>query len=209
MTFPSNFMFKIINHDIIFKIEGYNWCNLRGRLLNMVENHNDEFFMKRAIEEAKKAERLEEVPIGAVVVMNGEIIARAHNLRETRQNAVCHAELLAIESACDKIESWRLEKATLYVTLEPCAMCAGAIMLSRIEKVVYGASDPKGGCAGTFMNLLQDNRFNHQSEVISGVLEKECGQLLSDFFRRVRKRKKELRKQRQETLETHADIDIG
>lgn len=152
-----------------------------------------EHFMNEAIIEAKKAEAMGEVPIGAVIVIDDEIIARAHNLRETHQLATAHAEILAIDAACKRLGTWRLEHATLYVTLEPCPMCAGAIIQSRVEKVVFGASDPKGGCAGTFMNLLSDERFNHQSEVISGVLEKECGQLLSDFFQNLRKKKKELK----------------
>ncbi|MCQ6277500.1 nucleoside deaminase [Bacillus sp. V3B] len=165
-------------------------------------------FMKEAIKEAKKAEELKEVPIGAVIVLNGEIIARAHNLRETNQSAVSHAELLAIEQACQVTGSWRLEQAELYVTLEPCAMCAGAILLARIQKVVFGAVDPKGGCVGTFMNLLQDERFNHQSEVVPGVLEQQCGQLLSNFFQEVRKRKKEEKKKRRELLlEVNTEID--
>lgn len=153
-----------------------------------------EKYMKEAIEEAKKAGLIGEVPIGAVIVHDGQIIARAHNLRETNQSSIAHAEVLAIDEACKALGTWRLEGATLYVTLEPCPMCAGASMLSRVERVVYGASDPKGGCAGTFMNLLQDDRFNHQSEVIPGVLKEECGQLLSDFFRNLReeKRKKKL-----------------
>ncbi|WP_059174289.1 tRNA adenosine(34) deaminase TadA [Bacillus sp. FJAT-27445] len=150
----------------------------------------DESFMKEAIEEAKKAAALGEVPIGAIIVMDGEVVARTHNLREYRQNAVAHAELLAIEEACRKSGSWRLEGATLYVTLEPCAMCAGAIVLSRIERVVYGAVDPKGGCAGTLMNLLEESRFNHQCQVVPGVLEAECGGMLSDFFRTLREKKK-------------------
>ncbi|OQP03949.1 tRNA adenosine(34) deaminase TadA [Geobacillus sp. 46C-IIa] len=152
-------------------------------------NH-DEYYMKLAIEEAKKAEQIGEVPIGAVIVQDGRVIARAHNLRETEQRAIAHAEILAIDEACQAIGSWRLERATLYVTLEPCAMCAGAIVLSRIERVVFGASDPKGGCAGTLMNLLQESRFNHQADVTSGVLASECGSLLSDFFRRLREQKK-------------------
>ncbi|WP_071393096.1 tRNA adenosine(34) deaminase TadA [Bacillus tuaregi] len=168
----------------------------------MVENHSDEFFMQEAIKEAKKAELLNEVPIGTVIVLHGEVIARAHNLRETNQSAVSHAELLAIEQACEAVGSWRLEDAELYVTLEPCAMCAGAIILSRIKRVVYGAADPKGGCAGTFMNLLQDERFNHQSEVVSGVLEQSCGQLLTDFFRQVRERKRAAKlRRKQEVIE--------
>ncbi|MFE5278568.1 tRNA adenosine(34) deaminase TadA [Bacillus cereus] len=161
-----------------------------------MEYLSHEKFMREAIKEAKKAELLGEVPIGAVIVYKDEIIARAHNLRESKQSSIAHAEILAIDTACKKLGTWRLEEATLYVTLEPCPMCAGASMLSRIAKVVYGANDPKGGCAGTFMNLLQDQRFNHQSEVLSGVLEEECGQLLTEFFRklRVEKRKEKQKK---------------
>lgn len=158
--------------------------------------NQDERFMLEAIKEAKKAELLDEVPIGAVIVKDGQIIARAHNLRETKQMSTAHAELLAVEQACHETGFWRLEDTTLYVTLEPCPMCSGAIMLSRVKRVVYGASDPKGGCAGTLMNLLQDDRFNHQSEVTKGVLEQECGQLLSDFFRKIRDRKKQEKQQR-------------
>lgn len=150
----------------------------------------DESYMKEAINEAKKAGKKAEVPIGAVIVFNEEIIARAHNLRETNQNSLAHAELLAIDEACRKLGTWRLEDATLYVTLEPCPMCAGAVILSRIKRVVYGAKDPKGGCAGTFMNLPEDERFNHRSEVVSGVLKQECGELLTEFFREIRERKK-------------------
>ncbi|WP_010285589.1 tRNA adenosine(34) deaminase TadA [Bacillus timonensis] len=151
---------------------------------------SDEFYMKLAIEEAKRAAEINEVPIGAVLVSNDEVIATAHNLRETEQRSIAHAELLVIDEACRRTGSWRLENATLYVTLEPCAMCSGAIVLSRVNRVVYGASDPKGGCAGTLMNLLQEKRFNHQAEVLSGVCEEECGQLLSSFFRGIRERKK-------------------
>ncbi|WP_461202716.1 tRNA adenosine(34) deaminase TadA [Anoxybacillus sp. TBDG-1] len=151
---------------------------------------NDEYYMHLAIEEAKKAEEIGEVPIGAIIVHYDEVIARAHNLRERDQRSIAHAELLAIDEACKKLGTWRLEQATLYVTLEPCAMCAGAIVLSRIKRVVFGASDPKGGCAGTLMNLLQEPRFNHQVEVVSGVLAEQCGEMLSEFFRRLRQRKK-------------------
>lgn len=148
------------------------------------------YYMKIAIEEAKKASDAGEVPIGAIIVLNGEIIAKGHNLRESKQTATAHAELLAIEEACKKAGSWRLENATLYVTLEPCPMCAGAIIMSRIPKVVFGATDPKAGCAGTFMNLLQDERFNHQCEVEQGVLQEECGQLLTAFFKKIREKNK-------------------
>jgi tRNA(adenine34) deaminase len=155
----------------------------------------DKLFMLEAIKEAKKAEELDEVPIGAIIVKDGQIIARAHNLRETQQMSTAHAELLAIDQACRETGFWRLEDTCLYVTLEPCPMCSGAIILSRVKRVVYGASDPKGGCAGTLMNLLDDSRFNHQSEVVKGVLEQECGQLLSDFFRKIRDRKKQEKQQ--------------
>ncbi|HFK1711906.1 MULTISPECIES: tRNA adenosine(34) deaminase TadA [Bacillus cereus group] len=154
----------------------------------------DIYFMQLAIEEAKKAEAIQEVPIGAVIVLDGEVISVAHNLRETEQRSIAHAELLAIDEACKKLGTWRLEDATLYVTLEPCPMCAGGIVLSRIKRVVYGASDPKGGCAGTLMNLLTDERFNHQCEVVPGVLEEECGTLLTIFFRELRKKRKEMKK---------------
>ncbi|MDR4252328.1 tRNA adenosine(34) deaminase TadA [Bacillus pumilus] len=151
----------------------------------------DEQFMQEAISEALKAEQIGEVPIGAIIVVDDQIVSRAHNLRETEQRSIAHAELLVIDEACKTTGSWRLEDAVLYVTLEPCPMCAGAIVLSRVKKVVFGAYDPKGGCAGTLMNLLDDERFNHQSEVIGGVLENECGELLSQFFRNLRQRKKQ------------------
>ena len=151
----------------------------------------DEQFMQEAISEALKAEQIGEVPIGAIIVVDDQIVSRAHNLRESEQRSIAHAELLAIDEACKATGSWRLEDAVLYVTLEPCPMCAGAIVLSRVKKIVFDAYDPKGGCAGTLMNLLDDERFNHQSEVIGGVLENQCGELLSQFFRNLRQRKKQ------------------
>ncbi len=154
----------------------------------------DERFMIEALKEAEKAAAIQEVPIGAVVVLGDEIIGRGHNLRETTQNAVTHAEMLAIQEACERIGTWRLEGAELYVTLEPCPMCSGAIILSRVEKVIYGAKDPKAGCAGTLMNLLDDERFNHQCVVVPGVMEQECGGMLSSFFKDLRARKKAERK---------------
>lgn len=147
-----------------------------------------EEFMKEAINEAKKAEYIHEVPIGAVIVHKGEIIARGFNKRETLQHSDAHAEMIAIREANQKIGSWRLEECTLYVTLEPCPMCAGAIVQSRIPEVVFGASDPKAGCAGTLMNLLDESRFNHRSTVERGILEEECASLLKDFFRKLRKK---------------------
>jgi tRNA(adenine34) deaminase len=172
-----------------------------------LEKNQDELYMREAIAEAQKAGIAGEVPIGAVVVVDGDIIARAHNLRETNQSSIAHAEVLAIDEACRKLGTWRLEGAELYVTLEPCPMCAGAIMLSRIKRVIYGAADPKGGCAGTFMNLLQDERFNHQSELTTGVLEEECGSLLSDFFRSLRARKKQEREQRRLSSGDHTGFN--
>lgn len=150
--------------------------------------------MTLAITEAKKALAYDEVPIGAVIVYKGEVIATGFNRRETTQTTLSHAELMAIVEANVKIGSWRLEDCTLYVTLEPCPMCAGAIVQSRIKRVVYGATDPKAGCAGTLMNLLNEERFNHQVEVEKGVLEAECGALLTDFFRQLRDRKQKDRK---------------
>ncbi|MFC7370852.1 tRNA adenosine(34) deaminase TadA [Fictibacillus iocasae] len=155
-----------------------------------MQSEQDIFYMKLAIEQALEAKKIGEVPIGAVIVKDGEVIAAAHNLRESENRAVAHAELLAIDEACQKVDAWRLEGATLYVTLEPCAMCAGASVLARVERVVFGAPDPKGGCAGTLMNLLQDERFNHQCEVTDGVMSEECGMLLTEFFRELRQRKK-------------------
>ncbi|MCH7324035.1 tRNA adenosine(34) deaminase TadA [Solibacillus sp. MA9] len=151
----------------------------------------DQYYMQQALEEAQKAAALGEVPIGAVIVYNDEIIARAHNLRETTQNALTHAESMAIQQACEKIGSWRLEETTLYVTLEPCPMCAGAILQSRVPRVVYGARDIKAGCVDSLYRLLNDPRFNHECEVTEGVLADECGQILTDFFRALRERKKQ------------------
>lgn len=181
----------IVSFQIVYSFN-YKLAYSVGRktLKECMRMTQDEFYMKEAINEARKAEEKGEVPIGAVLVLDGEIIARAHNLRETEQRSVAHAEMLVIEEACRKLGTWRLERSVLYVTLEPCPMCAGAAVLSRIDKVVFGASDPKGGCAGTLMNLLQEERFNHQAEVVSGVMEEECGRMLSDFFRKLRAKKK-------------------
>jgi len=145
-------------------------------------------FMREAIAEARKAEIIREVPIGAVIVRNGIVIGRGHNLRETTLNPTAHAEMLAIREASEHLQAWRLLDCTLYVTLEPCPMCAGAIVQSRIGRVVYGTGDPKAGCAGTLMNLLQEDRFNHMAEVIPNVLQEECSSLLTQFFRELRKK---------------------
>lgn len=150
----------------------------------------DKEYMVIAMEEAGKAREIGEVPIGAIIVYEDKIIGRGHNIRETTQQTLSHAELLSIQEANEAIGSWRLEDCTLYVTLEPCAMCAGAIVQSRIKRVVYGATDPKAGCAGTLMNLLTEERFNHQVEVTTGVLQKECSEMLRDFFQMLRKKRK-------------------
>ncbi len=152
--------------------------------------NKDEQYMQLAIEEAKKAQAIGEVPIGAIIVYENEVIASGYNTRETSQKTLSHAELIAIQQANERIGSWRLEDCTLYVTLEPCPMCAGAIVQSRIKRVVYGAADPKAGCAGTLMNLLTEDRFNHQVDVTKGILELKCSSMLRNFFRRLRERKK-------------------
>lgn len=149
----------------------------------------DETYMMLALEEAEKAYSLGEVPIGAVIVRRGEVIARAHNLRETQRKATAHAELLAIESACEAAGGWRLTESTLYVTIEPCPMCAGAILQSRIDRVVFGAFDSKAGACGSLLNFLQDQRFNHQCIITSGIMENECAAVMKRFFTDLRSRK--------------------
>ena len=146
--------------------------------------------MMEALKEAQIAYEKGEVPIGAIIVYKDQIIARAHNLRETTQNALTHAESMAIAEACQKIGSWRLEETTLYVTLEPCPMCAGAILQSRVPRVVYGARDIKAGCVDSLYRLLNDNRFNHECDVTEGVMAEECGRILTAFFKALRERKK-------------------
>ncbi|MGX4685476.1 tRNA adenosine(34) deaminase TadA [Vagococcus sp. JNUCC 83] len=163
------------------------------RDVNLSEEEKN-IFMKEALLEAKKAELMGEVPIGAVVVLEGEIIGRGHNVREFSQDSTTHAEMIAIREANRAVGSWRLEKAHLFVTLEPCPMCSGAILLSRIDQVFFGAMDPKGGTVGSLMNLLQDTRFNHFCYVESGILENECASILTEFFRNIRKKKKEEKK---------------
>ncbi len=173
--------------------------------MNVELFEKDQKFMLEAIAEAKKAGDLGEVPIGAIVVYKGEIIGRAHNLRETSQNAVTHAELMAIQQACEAIGSWRLEETTLYVTLEPCPMCAGAILQSRVPRVVYGARDLKAGCVDSLYRLLNDSRFNHECEVTEGVLAEECGEMLTNFFRAIRERKKAEKLERRRLAEQGED----
>ena len=157
----------------------------------------DEKYMKEAIKQAKKAYAIGEVPIGCVIVYQDKIIGRGFNRRTIDNNTLAHAELAAIRKASRKMNDWRLEDCTMYVTLEPCQMCAGAIVQSRMKKVVIATMNPKAGCAGSVLNLLQMAAFNHQVEIEKGVLEEECSMMLSDFFRELREKKK---RKKQETV---------
>ena len=148
---------------------------------------DQERFMKEAIRQAKKAEKLGEVPIGCVIVKDGKIIARGYNRRNTDKNTLAHAELQAIRKASKAVGDWRLEECTMYITLEPCQMCAGAIVQARIPRVVIGCRNPKAGCAGSILNLLNVPAFNHQVELTEGILQEECSTLLKEFFRKLRK----------------------
>lgn len=153
--------------------------------------NQQEHFMKQAIRQAEKAYKLEEVPIGCVIVYEGKVIARGYNRRNTDKNTLAHAELIAIKKASKKLGDWRLEGCTMYITLEPCQMCAGAIVQARVSRVVIGSMNPKAGCAGSVLNLLQMAQFNHQVEMETGVLEEECSRMLSGFFRELREKKRQ------------------
>jgi tRNA(adenine34) deaminase len=144
------------------------------------------YYMKEALKEAEKAEKKDEVPVGCVIVKDGKIIARGHNLIRTKKNPAAHAEIVAIKKACKKLKNERLNGVTLYVNIEPCAMCAGAILLARIKTLIYGAADPKTGACGSVFTVINDKRNNHQVEIIKGVLEKECGEIVSNFFKNKR-----------------------
>lgn len=145
-------------------------------------------YMKEAIKQAKKAYAIDEVPIGCVIVYDGKIIARGYNRRTTDKNTLSHAELNAIRKASKKLGDWRLDDCEMYVTLEPCQMCAGAIVQARIKKVYIGCMNPKAGCAGSVINLLQVEKFNHQVEIETGILEEECSSMIKEFFRELRKK---------------------
>lgn len=157
-------------------------------------------FMKEALRQARKAYRLDETPIGCVIVRDGQIVARGYNRRNTDKSPLAHAEITAIRRASRRLGDWRLEECTLYVTLEPCQMCAGAIVQSRIPRVVIGCMNPKAGCAGSVLNLLQVEQFNHQAEIRTGVLQEECSGIMKQFFRELRERKKQ-QKEKQKTAE--------
>ena len=163
-----------------------------------------EKFMREALKQAKKAYKIGEVPIGCVIVQDGKIIARGYNRRNTDKVTLAHAEIAAIKKASKKTGDWRLEDCTMYVTLEPCQMCAGAIVQARVSEVVIGSMNPKAGCAGSILNMLEMHEFNHQVKVERGVLKEECSEMLSAFFRRLRvvkKKKKEERKRVEEGKE--------
>ena len=162
--------------------------------MRKTSGENPEKYMKSALALAQRAEAIGEVPIGAVLVFEGKIVGKGFNLRETKRRPTAHAELLAIEAAARKLGRWRLEHTTLYVTLEPCLMCWGAIVLARIPKVVFGAKDPKAGVCGSILSLHEERRFNHHPEIRGGVLEEECSSILSEFFKRLRKEKKQTKK---------------
>ena len=148
----------------------------------------DEKFMKKALLEAEKAVLEDEVPVGAIAVLDGKVIARAHNNRERTQNAINHAEMLVIQKACKKLGSWRLDGVTLYVTIEPCPMCMGAIINARVPRVVFGARDKKAGCCGTLYDL-NEGKFNHTTQITQGVLEQECGGIIRRYFESKRRKK--------------------
>jgi len=152
--------------------------------------NKDEKYMKEAIKQAKKAYALGEVPIGCVIVYEDKIIGRGYNRRTIDKNTIAHAEMMAIKKASKKMDDWRLEDCTMYVTLEPCQMCSGAIVQSRMKKVVVGCMNPKAGCAGSILNLLQMEEFNHQVELEIGVLEEECIALMKNFFKELREKRK-------------------
>ena len=153
-------------------------------------------YMKEALKEARKALKYEEVPIGCVIVHNDKIIARGYNKRNTKKNSIAHAEMIAIHKASKVLGDWRLEDCTMYVTLEPCQMCAGAIVQARIKTVIVGTMNKKAGCAGSVINLLQMSEFNHQVELVTGVLETECTKIIQDFFVYLREKKKEEKQER-------------
>ncbi len=155
-----------------------------------MENMNDLFYMQEAIKEAKKAYKIGEVPVGCVIVVNGEIISKSHNLRHTFKNGLYHAEMIAINRACRKLNRWILDDATIYITLEPCLMCSGAIIQSRVKRLVYGTKEPKFGCAGSVINVFKNTDFNHQVEVSEGILKDEISQMMKSFFVELRNNKK-------------------
>jgi tRNA(adenine34) deaminase len=163
---------------------------MRGFIIQ--NSATDRFYMDIALQEARQAAAAGEIPVGAVVVANGELIARAHNRREEQQSPLAHAEVLALDLAAKHLKSWRLENCVLYVTLEPCIMCVGAMLQARVDRLIFGCRDPKAGAVESLYYLCDDQRLNHQVPVTGGVLEKECSALLSGFFSELRRKKQNL-----------------
>ena len=153
----------------------------------------DSIYMKEALKQARKAYKIKEVPIGCVIVYEDKVIARGYNKRNTKKNTLAHAEILAINKASKVLGDWRLEDCTMYITLEPCQMCAGAIVQARVKRVVIGSMNPKAGCGGSILNLLEMEQFNHQVEVERGVLEEECSTMMTEFFKELREEKKRMK----------------
>lgn len=217
------FFYRIGNFVLYDKSPTGNDAQLRARnksciLRNVISNGGsgmgklteDEKFMKAAMREAKKAWKLEEVPIGCVIVYEGKIIARGYNRRNTDKNTLSHAELNAIRKASKRLGDWRLEGCTIYITLEPCQMCSGAIVQARMTRAVIGSMNAKAGCAGSVLNILEMPEFNHQVNVTRGILQEECSQMLSDFFRELRRKKKaetEARKAAREACQCYCEQD--
>ena len=150
----------------------------------------DNKYMKEALKEAQKSYNKEEIPVGAVIVKDGKIIGRGHNLKETKNDTTNHAEIISIKKASKKLKSWRLTGCTMYVTLEPCTMCAGALIQARLDKVVIGTMDEKTGACGSVLNVVEDYKFNHRVEIEKGVMEKECKSIIQEFFKKLRGKKK-------------------
>lgn len=192
LTYESAFVNFALRQGIFLDNSGLFFYNITKILYKneSVKMAFDEKFMKEAIKEAKKAAKKGECPIGAVIVSDGEIVSRGHNLRETKNRATYHAEIIAIDKANKKKGAWRLDGCDLYVTLEPCVMCSGAIIQSRISNVYFGAFDPKKGAAGSSVDLFVPGMFNHNVDVTGGIMKDECASLLSDFFIKLREMKK-------------------
>ena len=163
-----------------------------------IEKNTEEYYMREALKEAKKALKINEVPIGCVIVYKGEIIGRGYNRRMTDKTALAHAEITAIKKACRKVGDWRLDDTDIYITLEPCQMCAGAIVWSRIEKLFIGTMDPKAGACGSVFNIPQEKKLNHFVEIETGVMEEECAQIMRDFFRKLRRKNNKRSEEEQE-----------
>ena len=188
----SLYISKNNDYSVIHRIDTRKGrINMSTETIDLIKYKKDEKYMKEAMKQAKKAAKLMEVPIGCVIVYEDKIIARGYNRRNTDKNTISHAEMNAIKKASKKLGDWRLEDCTMYITLEPCQMCAGAIVQARVSRVVIGSMNPKAGCAGSILNLLEMQQFNHQVEVTRGIMEEQCSQMLTNFFKELRAWKKQ------------------